>query len=117
MTRTETRFVRRRELIYACGMDRTVAVRTGPLTWKDLSAPPATGAEQVVGFESFDGYSAKDLYAVGWQRDLAAQARHVALARVADDDHTQRGVLCRGRGSLRRGGWRRAGDGARRTMG
>jgi hypothetical protein len=55
---------------YACGMDRTVAVRTGPLKWKDMSAPPAKDDKLVIGFECIDGFSAKDLYAVGWQGEI-----------------------------------------------
>lgn len=56
--------------IYACGMDRTAAVRTGPLEWRDISAPPAEDDTRVVGFESIDGFSSEDLYAVGWQGEI-----------------------------------------------
>lgn len=56
--------------IFACGMDRVVAVRTGPLKWKALSAPKAKDAERIIGFERLDGFSSKELYAVGWQGEL-----------------------------------------------
>jgi hypothetical protein len=56
--------------IYACGMNRAAAVRTGKLKWKDMSAPPAKDDKLVIGFESIDGFSAKDLYAVGWQGEI-----------------------------------------------
>lgn len=56
--------------IYACGMDRTAAVRTGPLKWKALNAPAAKDDKLIIGFESIDGFSAKDLYAVGWQGEI-----------------------------------------------
>jgi hypothetical protein len=54
----------------ACGMDRQVAMRTGPLKWKDMSAPPAPDDKRIVGFESIDGFSSKELYAVGWQGEI-----------------------------------------------
>ena len=56
--------------VYACGMDRTAAVRTGPLAWRDISAPPAEDDALIIGFESIDGFSAKDIYAVGWQGEI-----------------------------------------------
>jgi len=56
--------------LYACGMDRVAAVRTGPQKWRDISAPPAPGGDRIVGFESLDGFTAKDLYAVGWQGEI-----------------------------------------------
>jgi hypothetical protein len=45
-------------------------VRTGPLKWKDIGAPKPKDANQVFGFESVDGFSSKDLYAVGWQGEI-----------------------------------------------
>ncbi len=56
--------------IYACGMGRVAAVRTGPLQWRDLSATPPEDDKLIVGFESIDGFSAKDFYAVGWQGEI-----------------------------------------------
>jgi hypothetical protein len=56
--------------IYACGMGRTAALRIGPLQWKDISAPKPKDTNQVLGFEDIDGFSAKDLYAVGWQGEI-----------------------------------------------
>jgi hypothetical protein len=56
--------------VYACGMGRSTAVRTSPLKWKDISAPQPKDDKLIVGFESIDGFSAKDLYAVGWQGEI-----------------------------------------------
>jgi hypothetical protein len=56
--------------IYACGMDRVVAVRMGPLAWRDISAPPAGNRDGIIGFEGIDGFSRADLYAVGWQGEI-----------------------------------------------
>ena len=56
--------------LFACGMARLAAVRTGPLMWRDISAPPAIDDKLIVGFESIDGFSANDLYAVGWQGEI-----------------------------------------------
>ncbi len=56
--------------VYACGMDRVVARRTGTLQWSHLSAPPAIDDKLIVGFESIDGFSTKDIYAVGWQGEI-----------------------------------------------
>lgn len=56
--------------IFACGMDRAAAVRTAPLKWRDISAPPSTNDKLIVGFEGIDGFSAADIYAVGWQGEI-----------------------------------------------
>lgn len=56
--------------VYVCGMDRMVAVRRGKLNWKALNAPPAKDDKLIIGFESIDGFSSKDLYAVGWQGEI-----------------------------------------------
>jgi hypothetical protein len=56
--------------VYACGMGRTVAVRTGPLRWRDLGAPSPEATDAIIGFEDLDGYSADELYAVGWQGEI-----------------------------------------------
>ena len=56
--------------VFACGMDRCVAMRTGPLKWRDIGAPPAKDDKLIIGFESIDGFSTTDLYAVGWQGEI-----------------------------------------------
>jgi hypothetical protein len=56
--------------VYACGMGRGAAIRTGPFKWKDISAPQPKDDKLIVGLESIDGFSAKDLYAVGWQGEI-----------------------------------------------
>lgn len=54
---------------YAAGMDRQVYRRDGVNAWKciDQSMRPPAGSTEIVGFESIDGFSESDLYAVGWQ--------------------------------------------------
>lgn len=56
--------------VLACGMGRTVALRTGALTWTDIGPPPPKGDRRVLGFEGIDGTSPNDLYAVGWGGEL-----------------------------------------------
>ena len=53
---------------YAAGMDRQVYRRVGPKKWMciDASMRPKPGSRRVVGFESIDGFSEQDIYAVGW---------------------------------------------------
>jgi hypothetical protein len=52
---------------YAAGLHRQVYRREGKKKWKciDASMRPKD-SEDVVGFESIDGFSEKDIYAVGW---------------------------------------------------
>lgn len=100
--------------VYACGMDRVVAVRTAPSKWRDISAPPAEGDEDaIVGFESLDGFAPHDLYAVGWRgeiwqrngnawRQLASPvSAHLNAVCCADDGFVyavgDNGVMVRGR--------------------
>jgi hypothetical protein len=61
---------------YAVGMDRQVYRRDGVDSWTciDHSARPKAGDDAIVSFEAIDGYSAKEIYAVGregeiWQYD------------------------------------------------
>lgn len=56
--------------VYACGMDRMVAIRTGRPKWRDISAPPAEDDRLIIGFERIDGFTSNDLYAVGWQGEI-----------------------------------------------
>jgi hypothetical protein len=55
--------------VYACGMKRQVYRRTGERTWNDVSAPFPKPKEEV-GFEAIDGYSHKEIYAVGWKGEI-----------------------------------------------
>lgn len=52
-------------LVHACGMQRQVFVRSEAGQWDEISAPAGAPGE-VVGFEDIDGYSAQEIYAVGW---------------------------------------------------
>ncbi len=54
---------------YACGMKRQVYKRVGEGRWIDMSATPPEGNE-AVGFESIDGYSETEVYAVGWNGEI-----------------------------------------------
>ncbi len=55
--------------IFACGMHRQVFQLVEKNIWKDLSAPfPDVGEK--VGFEDVDGFSLKELYAVGWNGEI-----------------------------------------------
>ncbi len=54
---------------YAAGMDRQVYRREDANKWVSIDATmrPKPGSSDVVGFESIDGFSERDIYAVGWQ--------------------------------------------------
>lgn len=57
--------------IYACGMARSVLQRNGPGAWDEIG-PGTTKNDDglVVGFEDLDGFSAADMYAVGWAGEI-----------------------------------------------
>lgn len=55
--------------VYACGMKRQVYKRTGENQWVDISAPFPEKKEKV-GFESIDGFSEDEIYAVGWNGEI-----------------------------------------------
>lgn len=58
-------------VIYACGMGRTVLRRNKPGDWDEIG--PGTSSEDddlIVGFEDLAGFSADDLYAVGWLGEI-----------------------------------------------
>lgn len=54
-------------LAYACGMNREVFRRDGENHWTPISAP---GSTETSGFEAIDGFSANELYAVGWNGEI-----------------------------------------------
>lgn len=54
----------------ACGMDRVVLKRTKAGSWTSFGPGPLTGDPDVVGFEDIAGYSASELYAVGWAGEI-----------------------------------------------
>jgi hypothetical protein len=55
--------------VFACGMQRQVFVRSADGQWTDISAPSGVPGEEV-GFEAIDGYSAQEIYAVGWNGEI-----------------------------------------------
>jgi hypothetical protein len=59
------------DVVYACGMGRAVLKREGVGQWSSVG-PPAPPAEDdsVIGFERLDGFSGRELYAVGWQGEI-----------------------------------------------
>ena len=59
------------DVIYACGMGRTVLRRRGPGNWQEIG--PGTSDEDgdaVVGFEGLAGFAADEIYAVGWRGEI-----------------------------------------------
>jgi len=56
-------------LVVSCGMRRQVYKRVGEGEWVDISAP-FSKPEEEAGFEAIDGYSLKELYAVGWKGEI-----------------------------------------------
>jgi len=55
--------------VFACGMKRQVFKRVDEAQWTDISAPASAGNE-ATGFESIDGYSDDEVYAVGWKGEV-----------------------------------------------
>lgn len=58
--------------IYVVGMDRQVYRRDGVNLWSsiDKGARPTVANDEVVGFESIDGFKERDMYAVGWEGEI-----------------------------------------------
>lgn len=56
-------------LVLACGMRRQVFQRVGERRWVDISAP-FSEADEEAGFEAIDGFTLKELYAVGWNGEI-----------------------------------------------
>lgn len=58
--------------VIVVGMDRQVYKREALNTWVpfDQGARPKAGSKKIVGFESVDGFSSKELYAVGWDGEI-----------------------------------------------
>jgi len=59
------------ECIYASGMGRSVLRRRNVGTWEEIGPGTTTNDDGlVVGFEDIDGFSADELYAVGWRGEI-----------------------------------------------
>lgn len=58
-------------VIYACGMGRIVLRRNAPGKWNEIG-PGKKGEDNnlVIGFEDLAGFSADDMYAVGWLGEI-----------------------------------------------
>jgi len=58
--------------IYVVGMNRQVYRRGGLNSWTsmDHGLRPLTSSDDVVGFESIDGFSKTEIYAVGWEGEI-----------------------------------------------
>ena len=54
-------------LAYACGMNRQVFRRDDENSWTAMHAP---GSASEAGFEAIDGFSADEIYAVGWNGEI-----------------------------------------------
>lgn len=67
---------------YTCGMDRVVLKRNGPGDWISIGPDAIENDADVVGFESIDGYSEDEIYAVGWQGEI--WVREAGLWRSVD---------------------------------
>ena len=60
------------EAIYVVGMDRQVYRREGANAWSscDQGIPRDPNPRSISGFEALDGFSERDLYAVGWNGEI-----------------------------------------------
>jgi len=60
------------ERLYVVGMDRQVYRRDGLNKWSaiDEGARPTGKSDDVVGFETVDGFSEKEIYAAGWEGEI-----------------------------------------------
>ncbi|MGI9452326.1 MAG: hypothetical protein ACR2QH_17050 [Geminicoccaceae bacterium] len=59
------------DIIFACGMGRTVLRRESPGTWVEIGPGMSPDDSQnVAGFEDIGGFSSQDMYAVGWLGEI-----------------------------------------------
>jgi hypothetical protein len=56
--------------ILACGMGRMVFRRDGKANWKSVGPTEPLPETGIVGFQDIAGFSAEEIYAVGWQGEI-----------------------------------------------
>jgi hypothetical protein len=86
---------------YACGTNRQLYRRTAPGAWEDL-ARAATPAEDEWGqfcFESVDGFSETDIYAVGWEGEIWHYDGEQLQKIESPTDRTLHAIRCAGNGT------------------
>jgi hypothetical protein len=82
-------------LAYACGMNRQVYRRSGENSWQAMHAP-APKRNEDTGFEAIDGFSAKEIYAVGWEGEIWDWDGSKWLSRGSPTNLILTGVCCAG---------------------
>jgi hypothetical protein len=55
---------------YAAGMGRTVYLREAPGKWRNISPQTKLPSDKILGFEDIDGFSADDIYTIGWAGEV-----------------------------------------------
>lgn len=83
--------------VYACGMLRQAYKRVGEGEWQNISATSPKAGEKV-GFEAIDGYSGKELYAVGWNGEIWQFSGMTWTNRTSPTDVILTAVCCAGDG-------------------
>ena len=83
--------------VYACGMKRQVYRRDADGAWSDVSAPFPKPKEEV-GFEAIDGYSHKEIYAVGWKGEIWQYNGNKWTNRASPTNRIMTAVSCAGDG-------------------
>jgi hypothetical protein len=81
-------------VIYACGMGRHVLRRNGPGDWDEIG--PSTSQDDdglIVGFEGLAGFSADEMYAVGWGGEIW-QLAHGSWQRLDSPVSTKLNAVC-----------------------
>lgn len=65
-----------KDVVYACGMGRSVLSRGSAGSWDEIGPGQSEEDEGlVIGFEDLDGFSADEMYAVGWRGEIWRRAK------------------------------------------
>jgi hypothetical protein len=92
---------------YACGMGRQVYRRDGPGQWTCLDESCRESKEGVAtGFKDIDGFSAKDIYAVGFKGEIWHYNGKAWLRVDSPTNVILNDVCCAGDGSVYIGGYK-----------